>query len=85
VANLIVGSKFADLLIEKGLIPGPANRIGRIIIDLKPWDVMTIWVQRVGDERWLDLDIPDGKAEIVWCDEGKPYDGPTMGDDETPA
>jgi hypothetical protein len=52
--RLITGSDFAEALAAAGVIDD-IGTIGRIVIDVKPDDVVRLHVERYGDERLLQV------------------------------
>ena len=58
------GRKFAKALADAGVV-SDLDRIKRIVIDVRPDDVVRVHVQRIGDGRLIDVAAMLAGAEVV--------------------
>jgi hypothetical protein len=61
----IMSEDFGRALIGAGLIPGPADAIRRIVIDVQGGEPLAVYVEYYGDERWLDIAPLVTGAQII--------------------
>lgn len=50
----IIGRKFVDALVEAGILHEP-GRIHRVVIDARAGEVVRLYVERIGDDRLLNV------------------------------
>lgn len=77
--------KLARALVNAGLLTeDEINRTTRIVIDAKAGDAVTVYLQQIGDERYLDVAMGLGGIEIKSVDHHCGTEGPhTIPDDCT--
>lgn len=61
--RIIMANAFIDALIERGVITAE-DRVRRVIIDARYGEALAMYVERLGDERMLNV-VCDGRLDLV--------------------
>lgn len=56
MGNPILGREFVQKLQAAGLLP---DGVRRVVIDASHDKPLTIYIEKIGDERWLEIDVTE--------------------------
>lgn len=70
MSRLILGKQMLEHLVHIGLIKD-SQGLQRVVLDIAIDDAMRLYIQRIGDNDWLKLSLPEGEMRIEVI-EGKP-------------
>jgi hypothetical protein len=65
MSKVIHGKQFADAILASGFV-GVDDRVTRIVIDAPVGDIVKVYVERIGDERLLNVVPGLAGAEIKY-------------------
>jgi hypothetical protein len=64
VSKLILSNVFGQALADAGIVED-IDTVQRVVIDVQAGEPLMIYVQRFGDERWLDVAPLAAGAEVI--------------------